>query len=259
MEAVLRASKRRAVLAALCAVLVAVPVAGCLPQERGEAREVPEGDEAPAAPPSFPDSGPIPAETLVEALVYDFTAAPSDPNLWVPSLAEARCAAEGIVEGLGAPRLAELGYRPATSGASLNDVGLTTSERAVVTERVRACVDLTRAIGALLMGDGQLTGPQAACMAEGLAGRGLVDDVVVAWVVGRTFDPLAGDGALADGLLSYAEVCLPDNAFGWTDANLPEEDVTGTARAGAPTTTVPGQPDGLSSRTGSATSVPGGP
>jgi hypothetical protein len=254
----LRAGRTRAAILAAGALIAVAPLAACIPQDRGEAAEVDEGGAGPAGPPAFPDTGPIPAELLVEGLVYDFTSAPSDLNLWVPPPDQARCAAERIVTTLGAPRMSELGFRPGTSGASLNDIDLTQFERTLVTEEFSACVDLGTAVGSLLMGDGHLTGEQAACIADGLDERGLVVPFAESWAFGQGVDPFDGNGELASAMLAFSDVCLPDNAFTWYDAELPGDDeIQGTAEAGAPSTTVAGRPDGLSSRTGSATSTPG--
>lgn len=235
----------------VAAVLVAVaPLAGCIPQDKGSASEVEEGFTPPNAPPAFPETGPVPAETLVAALTYDLSTGAEDANLAVPRVSEAQCAAEQIVESLGSVRLAELGYRPATTGAALNDIDLTDLERVQVVQAVTDCVDLVTLAGALLMGDGHMDGDEARCMADGLQDQGLTRAFVESWVFGRPLDPLEGEGAFGSGLLAVAAVCLPSNAFTWDDTDLPGEDTSGTDEA--PTTTVAGQTDGLSSRTGSA-------
>jgi hypothetical protein len=247
------------VLVGLVALLAGALLVGCMPQDKGAADEVGDGlTEAPAAPPKFPDTGPVSAELLVEGLVYDFTSAPTDLNLWTPPADQARCAAQKIVQALGAPRLSELGYRPATSGASLNDIDLSVAERTSVAQQFSACVDLTEGIAGLLMGDGHMESSQALCITKGLASQGLLQPFVEAWAFGRETDPFEDDGALATALISYSKVCLPNDAFTWNDADLPgDDDVQGTGvGSGTTTSTVPGTPDGLSSRTGSNTTVP---
>ena len=248
----------RALGASLLVVLLA-SATSCLPQDRGSAEEVQEEESAqPAAPPQFPETGPVPADLLVQGLLYDFTSVPTDLNLWVPPTKQARCAAEKIVGTLGASRLSELGYRPATSGASLNDIDMTTGERDSVALLFQSCVDMTQGVAALLMGDSHMSSTEALCMSEGLASKNLLAPFVEAWAFGREVDPFSDDATLAGALLDYTSVCLPDDAFTWNDTDLPGDDeLQGTGISGASTTsTVPGTPDGLSSRTGSNGTTP---
>jgi hypothetical protein len=237
----------------LTVVLAGIPtLAACVPTKAEQAREVDDGSgfSPPGrSAPVFPPSGLVPVDLLVEGLVYDFTAAPADRNLWTPDDAQATCAARSIVDAVGAPRLSELGYRPGTDGNGLNQVALTSSERQVVAERFASCVDLADAVGTILMGDDQMTGAQADCIAESLRERELLLPFADAYAFGENVDPFAGDGQLAEALLTASGVCLGEDAFDWLDSDLPGE-TEGTVPG--PTTTVPGTPDGLANRTGSA-------
>lgn len=217
-----RSSGRRALVGVLVA---AMAVAGaCLPQDRGEADEVPDGADAyqGQGPPQFPETGPVSAELLVEGLVYDFTSAPNSLDLWVPPVSQARCAAENIVATLTPARLSELGYRPATSGASLNDIDLTSAERDSVSLLFQQCVDMTQAVASLLAGNGRMSTKAALCMARGLEDKGLTGVFADAWAFGREVDPFDDD--LADTLLQYAAVCLPGNVFNYPGVDLPGDD-----------------------------------
>ena len=248
----------RAISAVLCGLLLLGAATSCLPQDRGSAKEVDDHRAAaPAGPPRFPDTGPVPAELLVEGLLYDFTSVPNDLDLWVPPTSEAKCAASKIVSTIGADRLSELGYRPGTSGASLNDIDLSASERDSVALLFQSCVDMTEGVASLLMGDGHMSTTQALCIAKGLASKDLLGPFVEAWAFGREVDPFANDDRLAGALLSYSGVCLPDDAFTWNDSHLPGDDeIQGTGvQSGATTSTVPGTPDGLSSRIPSTTAA----
>jgi hypothetical protein len=253
----------RGLFRALCACLVAVAALGavaCVPQDKGAAREVADARSADPVPtpPKFPDTGPVPPELLVKGLLYDFTSVPNDLNLWVPPTDQATCAAQKIVSTLGAARLSELGYRPATSGASLNDIDLTAGERDSVAQLFQSCVDMTEGIAALLMGNGHMSSSAALCISKGLASKQLLAPFVEAWAFGRAVDPFKDDAALTEAILSYSAVCLNNGAFTWNDANLPGDDqVQGSGSSAAPTTsTVPGTPDGLSSRIPSTTTAP---
>ena len=240
----------------VCAVLAVSTVAsGCLPQERGPAREVEGPDDAPSQPPVFPDTGPVPRELLIEGLLYDFTASESDLDLWVPPADQAACAATRVVDTLGPPRLSELGYRPATTGASLNDIDLTDAERDIVATAFTGCVDMREAVASLFMGDGDMESKEAICLADGLQQQDLLDPFARAWAFGQTVNPSADEGVLASALISLAGVCLPNDAFTWPDRNLPGDDeVQGTGSgSGTTTSTVPGTQDGLQSRIGSTT------
>jgi len=238
------------VVALLIAPLVALTA--CVPTKADSASEVDDGSASASTertPPVFPSSGVIPVNLLVDGLVFDLTDTPGDRNLWVPDEPQARCAATGIVDDLGAPRLSELGYRPGTQGASLNEVALSDVERGQVADRFASCVNLGDAVGSLLMGRDQMSGTQAACIADGLEQRNLLLPFAEAFAFRQPVDPFAGDGALATAMLDYSAICLGDDSFTWLDANLPGA-ANGTAPA--PTTTVPGQSDGLANRTGSA-------
>lgn len=246
---------RSSVLVVLVAAAVAMVLAGCIPQERGASREVDDGESAPAKPPSFPANGPVSRELLIEGLVYDFTASQADLDLWVPPVEQATCAATQIVDTLTTPRLSELGYRPGTTGASLNDIDLTDAERNTVAALFTGCVDMRDAVASLLMGDSHMEGKEATCIADGLQQQGLLAPFATAWAFGRAVNPSTGDGALATAMLSLASVCLPGDAFSWNDRNLPGDDeVQGSGSgSGTTSTTVPGQQDGLSSRIATTT------
>lgn len=210
---------------------------------------VPAGRTAPV----FPASGLVSPELLVAGIVFDLTDAPVERNVWVPDEPSATCAAEGIVEGLGAERLSELGYRPGTEGNGLNEIALTTAERDVVAERLAGCLDLRDAIGTLLMGNDQMSGADAACIAESLQQRGVLARLAEAFAFAENLDPLAVDGAFGDALLTGASVCVGEGAFDWLDVDLPG---SGDGTVPGPTTTLPGTPDGLANRTGSAGTTP---
>ena len=161
------------------------------------------------------------------------------------------------MDTLGPPRLSELGFRPATSGASLNDIDLTDAERELVAAQFTSCVDMREAVAAILMGDSHMEAREATCLADGLEQQGLLAPFARAWAFGRTVNPAADEGTLATALMSLAAVCLPDDAFSWYDTNLPGGDeVQGSGSgSGSTTSTGPGTPDGLQSRIGS-TSTP---
>lgn len=198
----------------------------CVPSESGSASEAGVGnpDGVLPPPPEFPETGQVPADLLVAGLVYDFTTTPSDLNLWVPPMAEAECAAEKIVANLGPGTLSELGYLPGTSGASLNDINLTTAETRAVAGLFASCVDMVQATASLFMGSGHLNSNQALCLAEGLAEQGLETSFVDAWAFGTEVDPFAERAELANALLAYANVCLPDDAFTWYGVDLPGDE-----------------------------------
>ena len=176
-------------------------------------------------PPKFPTNGPVPAALLVDGLVFDFTSVPLDLNLWVPPGSEARCVAQKIVDDLGADRLSELGFRPGTSGASLNDIDLSVAERDVVASDFMGCVNMTDAVAGLLMGDGRMEAKPALCVAQGLAAKDDLKPFVDAWAFGEAIDPFADTGKLADDLLAYSNVCLAATTFYYPGVNLPGDEV----------------------------------
>ena len=164
-------------------------VKACLPQERGRRRRRRRGTPTSAG---VPHDGSGPRELLIDGLLYDFTARPTSLDLWGPPVAGARCAATRITDTLGPPRLSELGYRPATSGASLNDIDLTDTERELVAAQFTSCVDMREAIAAVLMGDGHMEAKEATCLADGLVQQGVSDQFARAWAFGRTVNPAEG-------------------------------------------------------------------
>jgi hypothetical protein len=218
----------RGVLAMCGAALAVVLVAsGCVPEERGPRAEVDDGSDSARpdrAAPEFPAQGEVPAELLVEGLVYDFTTRPRDQDYWSPPTPEAQCAAQGIVEGIGATRLSTLGYRVATPGASLNDIGLTDDERVVVVDRFMGCVNMVEGVASVLFGDGRIRADAATCVAEGLSERDMLRPFVEAWAFGRAVDPFASDAVFASTLLSAANVCIADADLNWSDLRLPDGD-----------------------------------
>jgi hypothetical protein len=232
-------------------VAALVWMTACIPQNKGEAAEVDDENAPGTEPPAFPETGRVPDDLLVDGLVWDFTNAPADLNLWVPSDAEARCAAEKIVADLG-DRVSDLGYLPDTSGASLNDIALTQTERQAITSLFESCIDRSQAMASLLLGQRSMTAEDADCMADGLVEAGVMTQIIEAWAFGEQVDPYRDDGAVASALVSYANICLGETAFFWLGVDLPgDEDVVGVGEGSgdeseddltdsAGTSTVPG-------------------
>ena len=206
----------------LAAVWVA---ASC--SDNGPAAEVDDGTESARAEqvaPVFPEDGPVPEELLVEGLVFDLTNRPVDLSYWAAPTDQAECAATAIVDGVGADRLSELGYRPGVSGASLNDIELSDDERIAVADAVEECVDMVEAVAAMFYGDGRIAPTVATCLADGLGEAEQLRPFVVAVVFGTAVDPFADDSALATAMLEQSAVCVPEEAFNWSDLDLPGDD-----------------------------------
>lgn len=206
-------------LLAIAAVACALVAAACVPQDRDTVGEVGGGDSA-TGPPVFPETGEVPPELLTEGLVYDFTNADADLDLWVPPRAEAQCAADKIVENHG-KRLSDVGYEPGRTGAALNDVALRPEERQSIAALFRSCINTVEMLASLFIGGGHMTPEQALCMAKGLDSEGVSAAIIENWVVGAGFDPLADDGAFARSMLAYTDVCLPETSFTWNGFELP--------------------------------------
>ncbi len=218
---------RLCVLLRSCALLVcaAVVAVGCIPSNDGTASEVDDGTDS-AAPqrsaPEFPEQGVVPDTLLVEGLRFDLTERPADPDFWTPPGDEAECTAERIVETVGAERLSELGYRPGTPGASVNDLALSEAERTAVVDAVVDCVDMSEAVGAMFFGNGRIPATVASCLADGLGDKELLRPFAVAIVFGAAVDPFTDDAVLATAILDQSVVCVPDRAFNWSDLTLPD-------------------------------------
>lgn len=247
--------RARLTTAVCCVAAVTVAVSACTPRNHEDPREVGGAVVAAAGPPAFPETGAVPPELLVDGLVYDLTTADADLDLWVPPTAEARCAAEKIVQNHG-KRLSDLGYEPDRSGAGINDIALQPAERDSISVLFRSCLNTVEAIASLFMGGGHMSAEEALCMARGLDEAGMGEATIGSWLLGAALDPLAADGALATAILDYTEVCLPDTAFTWHSVDLPgDEDVQGVegesdadadlpGSAGNITTTTEGRPTG---------------
>lgn len=216
---------RRAV--ALGALALSLIATACIPQDHGKIGEVDDGTDSAkvsTGPPEFPVTGEISPELLVEGLVYDFTTRPRDQDYWSPPTAEATCAATGIVDAIGAPRLSSLGYRVATPGASLNDIGLTDAERNTVVDEFSGCVDMVEGVASLLFGDGRIPTEAAMCVAKGLGDLQMLRPFVEAWAFGRAVDPFASDSAFATALIAESQVCIANDAFTWPKLRFPDEE-----------------------------------
>ncbi len=202
--------------------VVALLLVGCA--EKGPAAEVDGGsraDRSESTPPAFPDQGVVPVALLIDGLVFDLTDRPVDLDYWAAPTDQARCAAEAIVDTLGAGRLSALGYRPGVPGASLNDIALTDAEREQVADAVEGCVDMVQAVAAMFFGDGRIAPTVARCLAQGLGDADQLRPFVIAVVFGTAVDPFANGSALADALLDQSVICVPEEAFNWSDLDLP--------------------------------------
>jgi len=215
-------------LLAVAGVVMGLGASACsMPETRSERTEVDDGSDSAKADgqvPVFPAEGEVPAELLVDGLTHDLSTRPRDQRYWTPSTAEARCTAEAVVAGIGAPRLSQLGYRVATPGASINDIALSDPERYVVVDAFSGCVDMVQGVAALLFGDGRIPTRAAVCVAEGLAQQDMLRPFVEAWAFGRAVDPFASDAAFGNALLAEANVCIAGAAFDWPDVRLPDDD-----------------------------------
>lgn len=208
---------------AVVPVVFVVLAGACVPKDLRDPTEVGGAREEVTEPPVFPKTGQVPPELLVEGLVYDFSSNEVDLDVWVPTPAEARCAAESIVDAFSV-QLSDLGYAPGVDGAGLNDIGLSAAQRAAVAELFLACVDTEQMLGSLFLGRDNMHPSEAACMARGLAGTDVPAAMVDAWMAGGGFDPIGEDGANAGLILQYANVCLPPSAFLWNGLQLPGAD-----------------------------------
>lgn len=200
-----------------CALVVLV--AGCVPSNRGEAREV--DDNGAADPPAIEVGDELDRDALVAALAVDLADRPDDLDFWVPTQSEAACASERIVDGIGSDRLWGLGYRPATDGSSLAALELSGDERPIVVAAFVECVDQNEAIAQILFGGGRMPASVATCMADGLESVGQLEPFVAAAALGGPVDPFANDAALATALSTQAAICIPEDAFDWPDLRLP--------------------------------------
>jgi hypothetical protein len=104
-------------------------------------------------------------EQAVEQLTAEF-AGMDDPNGVRFSEDEARCAAEAVVEALGADRVVDLGPDPAAGDAAgLTDAALDPEEQGAVYEAMTGCIDLEAQMTDLLVASG-VTEDIAGCVAQ---------------------------------------------------------------------------------------------
>lgn len=234
-----RRSGRRGIV---CALILGALAATASCSDTGPSVEVDDGTDAARGElvaPVFPDEGTVPRELLVAGLVFDLSNRPADLDHWAAPTDQAECAAEAIVDSVGEQRLSDLGYRPGVAGASLNDLELSDDERDGIVDVVAECVDMGEAVAAMFYGDGRVPATVATCLADGLGDRAMLRPFVVAVVFGTAVDPFASDGALATALLEQSVVCVPEEAFDWSDLDLPgDDDVLDADSTGG----VPGSP-----------------
>ena len=109
----------------------------------------------------------------------------SDPNAIHYDDDAARCMAQGLVDGLGEARLADLGLDAATGyGPSLASPPLDEAEAELVFDLKRECADLVAQLTEVLENAG-LSHVDAACTASGYAGSGLFAEATAS----EEFDP----------------------------------------------------------------------
>ena len=134
-------------------------------------------------------------EQAVEQLTAEF-AGMDDPNGVRFTEDEARCAAEAVVEALGADRVVDLGPDPAAGDAAgLMDAVLDPEEQAAVYEAMIGCIDLEAQTTDLLVASG-MTEDIAGCVAQ----RYLATDLAQRGMMGG-YDPELDaeiDSALAE-------------------------------------------------------------
>lgn len=214
-------------LLALTAALMVV-LSSCSINRSSEPAEIDDGSDSAATdrtPPTLPPDGVLTTESAVEGLAFDLSDRPADMDYWAPRRSEARCAATAIVDALGAERLAELGYMPATQGASLNDLELADDERGLVVTALEGCLDVEESIAAIFYGNGRMAPSAATCMARTLTAGGHTGPFLLGLASGEAVDPFADDGRLAAGLLDGASVCIAETEFDWPDVRLDDPEV----------------------------------
>lgn len=154
--------------------------------------------ETPASQPTAPEAA------LISALADDLaTVEPGDPPIALAP-ADARCVAEGIVDGVGVARLAELSVDAAAvraAGFDPSNVRFTPAERRAVVDAFDGCVDLTElAVASLAHTGGQAA---QACVREALPGPRA--RALWRWRVGPPTD--AAPAELAE-VLDTIDACL---------------------------------------------------
>ncbi len=217
---------RRVTAAVVAACLIGVFVTSCVPRNTRDTAVVDDATrliKGVAKPPVFPTSN-VPRDLLIEGLTYDFGVGPLDPDYWTPKVKEAECAAEAIVDRIGAERISSLGYRVDTPGASLNDVALTPEEREAVVEEYTRCVDMQEALAALLFGDGRIRARASTCVSQIISTKGLLPQFARAWIFGEAVNPFAEDAQLASALSAASQVCVNADDVKWPDLTVPESD-----------------------------------
>jgi hypothetical protein len=134
-------------------------------------------------------------EQAVAQLTAEF-AGMDDPNGIRFTEDEARCAAEAVVEALGADRVVDLGPDPgAEDAAGLMDAALDLEEQGAVYEAMTGCIDLEAQTTDLLVASG-MTEDVAGCVAQ----RYLAADLAQQGMMGAYEPELNAeiDSALAD-------------------------------------------------------------
>ncbi len=142
---------------------------------------------------------------LIEAITDRYSTEPANLNVWAAPRAEARCAAERIVEQLGADRLLQLGFDPQKGQLALP---YTDAEQNTVLNLLVGCIDFEHGLVEMLSAYDKLSLESSACVSSVIERRGLTRELASGLLSGSEPDPFSNDNRLGAGVTAAMLECL---------------------------------------------------
>jgi hypothetical protein len=144
-------------------------------------------------------------EGVRQSLIDHLSTVSTNLNEWAPPRDQATCAADHIIQRLGADRLLALGYDPNDGKLGLP---YTPEEQTAMLNIIAGCIDFKEGIVELLSAYQKVSFNTATCMADGLDRLGLVRVYASTLLMGIQPDPLDPTNNLAKGTTDVMAQCV---------------------------------------------------
>ncbi len=216
---------RRSLLVA-ASVLMAVASAACTASKVDDSASGASGDEVAAA-------YPLTDEGIAASFRDHMTRVDDNLNLWVPTDAEADCAATRLVERFGANRLIAMGYDPDDGRLVL---AYEPAERSATVNILSGCIDVSRGLLEMMSSYSKTPLSSAECLTRGIESEGLTRVYVESLVDGVEPEVLEGPQELGRRVAELMGKCMDVDDL---DPLLDLPKYPGAFDSSSATTTVP--------------------